>query len=179
MGVQIIGNGACACVWISGAGVSGKENPPNGGFLLAARSSSDLAALLGAIIARFKTGLALGVVLGVCLAGIGALFAGFSTLFGNGSQQGCVLCSQAVGRVAQRQHLIDRFGAVGHALVAFGKETDAVREAGAASAEAGGGGLDERVVRVGSRRTVRVMMMLFGAGSRGESEGSGSSAAKE
>ena len=69
-------------------------------------------------MARFKR-LALGVVLGVCLAGIGALLAGFSTLFGNGSQQRCVLCSQAVGRVAQRQHLIDRFGAVGHALVAF------------------------------------------------------------
>ena len=35
MGTQIIGNSACACVWISGAGVSGKENPPNGGLLLA------------------------------------------------------------------------------------------------------------------------------------------------
>ena len=156
-----------------------KKTRQTAGFFSAGRSGSDLAALLGAIIARFKTGLALGVVLGVRLAGIGALFAGFSALFGNGSQQGCVLCSQAVGRVAQRQHLIDRFGAVGHALVAFGKETDAVREAGAASAETGGGGLDERVVRVGSRRTVRVMMMLFGAGSRGESEGSGSSAAEE
>ena len=54
-----------------------------------------------------------------------------------------------------------------------------MREAGAASAEAGGGSLDERVVRVGSRRTVRVMMMIFGAGSRGEGEGSGSSAAEE
>ena len=54
-----------------------------------------------------------------------------------------------------------------------------MRKAGTASAETGGGGLDERVVRVGSRRTVRVMMMLFGAGSRGEGEGSGSSAAEE
>ena len=35
MGTQIIGNGACVCVWISGAGVSVKENPPNGGLLLA------------------------------------------------------------------------------------------------------------------------------------------------
>ena len=135
--------------------------------------------MLGAFLARFKTGLALGVVLGVRLAGIGALFAGFSALFGNGSQQRGLLRSQAVGRIAQRQHLIDRFGAVGHALVAFGKETDAVCEAGAASAEAGGGSLDERVVRVGSRRTVRVMMMIFGAGSGGEGEGSGSSAAEE
>ena len=156
-----------------------KKTRQTAGFFSAGRSGSDFAALLGAIIARFKTGLALGVVLGVCLAGIGALLAGFSTLFGNGSQQGCVLCSQAVGRIAQRQHLIDRFGAVGHALVAFGKETDAVREAGTTGGDALSGRLDERVVRVGSRRTVRVMMMLFGAGSRGESEGSGSSAAEE
>ena len=156
-----------------------KKTRQTAGFFSAGRSGSDLAALLGAIIAGFKTGLALGVVLGVRLAGIGALFAGFSTLFGNGSQQGCVLCSQAVGRVAQCQHLIDRFGAVGHALVAFGKETYAVREAGAASAEAGGGGLDERVVRVGSSRAVVVVVMFFGAGSGGKGEGSGSSAAEE
>ena len=156
-----------------------KKTRQTAGFFIAHRLSSDFAALFGTVVAGFQAGFAFGVVLGVRLAGIGALFAGFSALFGNGSQQGCVLCSQAVGRIAQRQHLIDCFGAVGHALVAFGKETDAVREAGAASAEAGGGSLDERVVRVGSRRTVRVMMMLFGAGGRGEGEGSGSSAAEE
>ena len=156
-----------------------KKTRQTAGFFIAHRLSSDFAALLGAFLARFKTGLALGVVLGVCLAGVSALLAGFSTLFGNGSQQGCVLCSQAVGRIAQRQHLIDRFGAVGHALVAFGKQTDAVREAGAASAEAGGGSLDERVVRVGSSRAVVVVVMFFGAGSGGKGEGSGSSAAEE
>ena len=143
------------------------------------QSGSDFAALFGAVVAGFEAGLAFGVVVGVCLAGFGALFAGISAEFGDGGQQCGLLRGEAVGGVAQRQHLIDSFGAVGHALVAFGKETDAVREAGAASAEAGGGGLDERVVRVGSRRTVRVMMMLFGAGSCGESEGSGSSAAEE
>ena len=135
--------------------------------------------MFGAFLARFKAGLALGVVLGVCLAGIGALLAGFSALFGNGSQQGCVLCSQAVGRIAQRQHLIDRFGAVGHALVAFGKQTDAVREAGTAGGDALSGRLDERVVRVGSSRAVVVVVMFFGAGSGGKGEGSGSSAAEE
>ena len=135
--------------------------------------------MLGAFLACFKAGLALGVVLGMCLAGIGALLAGIGAEFGNGGQQRGLLRGEAVGRVAQRQHLIDRFGAVGHALVAFGKETDAVREAGAASGDALSGSLDERVVRVGSHRTVRVMMMLFSAGGRGESEGSGSSAAEE
>ena len=148
-------------------------------FFIAHRLSSDFAALLGAFLARFKAGLALGVVLGVCLASIGALLAGIGAEFGNGGQQRGLLRGKAVCRVAQRQHLINRFGAVGHALVAFGKQTDAVREAGTTGGDALSGRLDERVVRVGSSRAVVVVVMFFGAGSGGEGEGSGSSAAEE
>ena len=143
------------------------------------QSGSDFAALLGAVVAGFEAGLAFGVVVGVCLAGFGALFAGISAEFGDGGQQCGLLRGEAVGGVAQRQHLIDGFGAVGHALVAFGKETDAVREAGAASGDALSGRLDERVVRVGSSRAVVVVVMFFGAGSGGKGEGSGNSTAEE
>ena len=156
-----------------------KKTRQTAGFFIAHRLSSDFAALLGAFLARFEAGFAFGVVLGVRLAGIGALLAGIGAEFGNGGQQRGLLRGKAVGRVAQRQHLINRFGAVGHALVAFGKQTDAVREAGTTGGDALSGRLDERVVRIGGSRAVVVVMVFFGAGSGGEGEGSGGSAADE
>jgi len=142
------------------------------------QSGSDFAALLSAVVAGFEADLAFGVVVGVCLAGFRALFAGISAEFGDGGQQCGLLRGEAVGGVAQRQHLIDGFGAVAEALVAVGQEAQAVGKAGTTGGEAGGGCLDECVVRVG--RAVGVFVLVFfGAGSRGESEGSGSSAAEE
>ena len=143
------------------------------------QSGSDFAALFGAVVAGFEAGLAFGVVVGVCLAGFGALFAGISAEFGDGGQQCGLLRGEAVGGVAQRQHLIDGFGAVAEALVAVGQEAQAVGKAGTTGGEAGGGCLDECVVRIGGSRAVVVVVMFFGAGSGGKGEGSGSSAAEE
>ena len=144
------------------------------------QSGSDFAALFGAVVAGFEAGLAFGVVVGVCLAGFGALFAGISAEFGDGGQQCGLLRGEAVGGVAQRQHLVDRFGAVAEALVAFSQEAQAVGKAGTTGGETFGSRLDQRVVRIGGSRAVVMVMVFFGAGcGGGEGEGGGGGAADE
>ena len=122
-------------------------------------------------------GFALGVVVGVFFAGLGALLAGFGALFGNGSQQGGVLGGEVVGRIAQGQHLVDGFGAGFHGFVAGGKLVDAVVEADAASSQASSGSFEQAFVNfAGSGAAVGMSVsvgVLFGSSGRGGREGEG------
>lgn len=123
-------------------------------------------------------GLALGVVISVFFAGLGALLAGFGALFGDGSQQGGVLGGEVVGRIAQGQHLVDGFGAGFHGFVAGGKLVDAVVEADAASSKTGSGSFEQVFVNFAGGSSGAVGMsvsvgVFFGSGGRGGREGEG------
>ena len=121
-------------------------------------------------------GFALGVVVGVLFASLGALLAGFGALFGDGSQQGGVLGGEVVGRIAQGQHLVDRFGAGFHGFVAGGKLVDAVVEADATSSQAGSGGFEQVSVDFAGGSSSAMGMsvsVIFGSGGRGGGEGEG------
>lgn len=123
-------------------------------------------------------GFALGVVVGVFFAGLGALLAGFGALFGDGSQQGGVLGGEVVGCIAQGQHLINGFGAGFHGFVAGGKLVDAVVEADAASSQAGSGSFEQVFVNFAGGSSGAVGMsvsvgVLFGSSGRGGREGEG------
>lgn len=123
-------------------------------------------------------GFALGVVVGVFFAGLGALLAGFGALFGDGSQQGGVLGGEVVGRIAQGQHLVNGFGAGFHGFVASGKLVDAVVEADAASSQAGSGSFEQVFVNFAGGSSGAVGMsvsvgVLFGSSGRGGREGEG------
>lgn len=124
-------------------------------------------ASIRAVQARVLAGLALLVVRGVWLAGLGAAAAELRAGLRQGLQVGRLgigVAGHREGRLHDRQHVHHRALAVGHQRGAGGEVVGAARHAEIARLEARGGGVDQALVRSrqhgGRRRVLHVMARM-------------------